>query len=175
MKRVSAIIKEASEARIKEYLKESSAVFIVKYSGISSLGMSMLRKGLRNANARLFVVKNTVARRAFSTLGTDSLLKHVDGLCGIVFIKNEPVDASKVLFNFAKENEKLKFEAGLFGDKLLNKEDIEMLARLPSKDILRAQVVGALNSPISGLVFTLNQLISKFVYCLDQVRQKKSS
>lgn len=174
-KKLGLLIKEISESRIKSSLKQSNAVFIIKYSGLSSPSISTLRKNLRVANATLLVVKNSVARRALKESGLDVLIPTVEGPCGLVFAKEEPVGVSKVLFNFTKENENLKLDGGFLQDKLLEKKDIETLAKLPSQHALRTQVVVVLNSPISGLVIALNQILSKIVYCLDQIKQKKTS
>jgi large subunit ribosomal protein L10 len=103
------------------------------------------------------------------------MVKGIEGPCGLVFVKEEPVGASKVLCNFIKDHEKLQVEGGYLQDKILEKKDIEAMSRLPSKETLRAQVVCALNSPIAGIVTTLNQLLVKFVICLDQIKQKKTS
>ena len=103
------------------------------------------------------------------------LIKNIDGPCGLVFIKDEPVAASQVLCNFRKEHEQLKLEGGYLKDKIIETKDIEHMSKLPSKEVLRAQVVGALNSPISGLVITLNQVLAKFVICLDQIKDKKQT
>jgi large subunit ribosomal protein L10 len=175
MKKIGLIFKEVSEKRIKDSLKESSALFIVKYSGVKSPDMSSLRQSLKTTGARMFVVKNSVARRAFKSSGIDSLIKSVEGNCGLIFTKDEPVAPSKVLCDFSKDHEALKLEGGLVADKIIEKKDIESMAKLPSKQVLRAQVVMALNSPISGLVITLNQVLSKFVICLDQIREKKQT
>jgi large subunit ribosomal protein L10 len=121
------------------------------------------------------VVKNSVARRALKSSGFEGIIKNIDGPCGLIFIKEEPVGVSKVLCNFVKDHEKLKLEGGYLQDRVLEKKDIEAMSKLPSKEILRGQVVVVLNSPIAGLVTTLNQLLVKFVICLDQIKQKKSS
>lgn len=173
MKKLGLIFKETSENRIKETLKDSSALFIVKYSGLSGPALNTLRMSLRHSNASFFVVKNSVARRALKSIGQETLVSSVEGPCGLVFVRDEPVGVSKVLCDFQKEHEPLKLERGLLKDKIIEKKDIESMSRLPSKEVLRAQVVGALNSPISGLVITLNQVLAKFVICLDQIRQKK--
>ncbi|MBM3243768.1 MAG: 50S ribosomal protein L10 [Candidatus Omnitrophica bacterium] len=175
MKKLGLIFKEVSENRIKNTIKESEAVFIVKYSGVASPDLCSLRQTLKGAKASLFVVKNSVARRALKESGLESLVQDVEGPCGMVFIKNEPVQVSKSLFDFVKEHEHLKIEGGSLKDKILKKNDIEAMAKLPSREVLRAQVVMTLNSPISGLVITLNQVLAKFVYCIDQIRQKKSN
>ena len=159
---------------IRDNIQNSSSFFVIKYSGISSPAMSTLRKTLKGASANLFVVRNKVAMRILSDLGRADLTKLIDGPCGFIFIKEEPVNASKVVCDFLKEHEKFVIEGGLFGDKILVKTDIEALSKVPSKDVLRAQVVMGMKSPLSGLVMVLNGTLRKFVYCLEQVRQKKS-
>jgi large subunit ribosomal protein L10 len=175
MKKIGLIVKEVSENRIKNTLKNSDAVFVIKYSGVSSPDLSSLRQTLKGTRASLFVVKNSVARRALKDSGLENLIKTIEGPCGLVFVKDEPVAVSQALCNFTKDHEQLKLEGGSLKDKILEKKDIESMSKLPSKEVLRAQVVGALNSPISGLVITLNQVLAKFVICLDQIKQKKTS
>jgi len=173
MKKFGLIFKETSENRIKDTLKDSNALFIVKYSGLSGPALNTLRLSLRGSNASLFVVKNSVARRALKSVGQEGLISSIEGPCGLIFVRDEPVGASKVLCNFLKEHEPLKLERGLIKDKVIEKKDIESMAKLPSKEVLRAQVVCTLNSPISGLAIVLNQVLAKFVICLDQIKQKK--
>jgi len=174
MKKIGLIFKETSEKQIKNRIKDSDSLFIVKYSKLSSPDMTSLRMSLKTANASLFVVKNSVARRALKDSGLDTLLKNIDGPCGLIFAKDEPVGASRILYNFAKDHEPLKLEGGIFKDKVLERKDIETLAKLPGKEALRAQVVMALNSNILRLVMVLNGNLRKFVYCLSQIKNKKS-
>ncbi|MFA5145279.1 MAG: 50S ribosomal protein L10 [Candidatus Omnitrophota bacterium] len=173
MKKVSVLFKETSENRIKGYLKDHGSVLVIKYSGLSGPDLNTLRKELRSSSATLFVVKNCVAQRALHDSGIDILVNRIEGPCGLIFVKEEPVEASRVLCNFLKSHEKLGLTGGALKDKLLEKADIELMASLPSKETLRFKVVVALNSPISGLVVTLNQVLTKFVYCLDQIKNKK--
>lgn len=174
MKKLGLIFKENSENRIKSGLKESDSVFIINYSKVSSPDLCNLRQSLRGSNASLFVVKNTVARRALKDSGLEPLIKSIEGPCGLVFSREEPVGVSKVLCDFLKTHEQLKLQGGSLKDKIIDKTVIEALAKLPSKEVLRAQVVMTLNSPILKLVVVLNQTLKKFVYCLDQIKQKKS-
>lgn len=174
MKKIGLIVKEASGNRIKTSLQEAVAVFIIKYPGLSSPDMSALRLALRAAKASFFVVKNSVARRVLKETSRDSLLKNIDGQCGFIFVKEEPVAVSKALWEFFKTHEKLKIEGGILADRILESKDIEAMSRLPSRGELRAQVVCALNAPIANLVMTLNQLTVNLVMCLDQIRQKKT-
>ena len=186
MKKIGLIFKESSENLIKNNLKDSSAMFILKYSGISGPQLSNLRQGLESVKATFFVVKNSVARRALKmtghkavvgpplaqATGMELLLKAIEGPCGLVFVKEEPASVSKVLCNFSKAHEQLKIEAGFLLGRFLEKKDIEMLSLLPSREILRAQVVMVLNSPLQRLALVLNATLTKFVYCLEQIRQR---
>ena len=173
MKKIGLLVKETSENRIKDSFKSSKGLIIVKYSGVSSPDMSSLRKTLKGTGASLFVVKNTVARRAMKELGLNDLIPSVQTPCGMIFFKDEPVDTSRILCAFRKEHDKLILEGGYLIDRLLTQKDIEVMSKLPSKDMLRAMVVMTLNSPISKFVIVLNQTLKKFVYCLDQIKTSK--
>ncbi|MCU0652178.1 MAG: 50S ribosomal protein L10 [Candidatus Omnitrophica bacterium] len=173
MKKIGLVVKEISEKQIKTTLKDSGNFFIIKYSGLSSPDITSLRQSLKTSRANLFVVKNSVARRALKDSGLEAMVKAVEGPCGMIFVKDMPVEASKILCTFSKDHENLKLEGGFLEDRILEKKDIEAMAKLPSKDVLRAQVVMALNAPISKLVIVLNQNLRKIVVCLDQIKQKK--
>lgn len=175
MKKIGLVFKETSENQIRKTLKDTSGVFIVKYSGVSSQDLCALRQSLKQISAKLFVVKNSVARRALKASGLDTMLKAIEGPCGMVFAKDEPVAATKILYNFAKDHEKLKLEAGFMEGDLLDFKDIESIAKLPSMEVLRMRVVGTLKSPLSGLVIVLNSTLSKIVVCLEQIKKKKIS
>jgi len=174
MKKIGLLVKETSENRIKNYLKSSKGMIIVKYSGVASPDMSGVRKTLKTSGSDLFVVKNSIARRAMKELGLSGLIKAIETPCGLVFFKDEPVGTSKILCDFRKEHEKMVLEGGVHEEKILTSKDIETMSKLPSKDVLRAQVVVALNGPIVKLALVLNQSLKKFVYCIDQIRQSKS-
>ena len=173
MKKLSTVFKEASETRIKKGLKESEAFFVVKYSKLSGPDLNALRKSLRGIDSEMLVVRNNIARRALKTLENETLLNLVSGPCGFIFAKKEPVEASKVLYNFTKEHENLKLEGGLLKDKLLGASDIVALAKLPSRQVLLTQTVVAMKSPITGLVFVLKGNLRKLAICLNQIKQKK--
>jgi large subunit ribosomal protein L10 len=173
MKKLGTIFKEVSENRIKKSLKDSNAFFIVKYSGLSGPDLNGLRISLRNVKSELFVIRNNIARRAFKDLTNTEILKFIDGSCGLVFAWDEPVGTSKALYNFSKDHENLKLEAGFLKDRVITKKEIEALAKLPSREVLIAQVLMAMKSPITGLVMVLKGNLRKLVYCLEQIKNKK--
>lgn len=172
MKKIGLLFRETVANRIKNNFDESSSVFIVKYSGLSSLDLTALRQSLKNMRSKLFIAKNTIVKRALKDSAYESIVKFIEGPCGLVFTKDEPVDAARVLYNFSRDHENLKLEGGFLKERVLDKKDVERLARLPRKEVLRAQAVGALKSPISGLVYVLSGTLKKLVWCLEQIKNK---
>lgn len=175
MKKIGLLFKDIAGNRIKNSLADSNSALIVKYLGLSSPDLSTLRQALKNVNAHLFVVKNSVARRSIENSQLESLNKLVEGPCGLVFVKGELVDVCRLLYNFAKGHESLKLEGGFLKDRILDKEDIDTLARLPTKEVLRLGAVMVLKSPISGLVCALSQMLQKLVWCLKSIKDKKAN
>ncbi|MEW6075153.1 MAG: 50S ribosomal protein L10 [Candidatus Omnitrophota bacterium] len=175
MKKLGLLFKEISGNRIKEKLESADTVFVVKYSGLSGPELNMLRQSLSDFKVNLFVVRNTIARRILKSSQWEGLAAFVNGPCGFIFVNDDPVNASKVLYTFSKEHEKLQLEGGFLKERLLEKKDIEALAKLPSKEMLRTQVVIGLKSPITGIVMVLHRTLNKFVICLDQIKKKKET
>ncbi len=175
MKKIGLIFKETAEKQIKDNLKSANAFFILKYSGLSSPLLTNLRQSLKDSRATLFVVKNSVARRALKSTGLENMIKLIDGPCGLVIAEEEPVNVSKVLYSFHKEHGELKLEGGFLQDRLLDTKDIEALAKLPTRDVLRQQAVGVLYSLLSGLVYTLKGNLNKLVYCMEEIKDKKTA
>lgn len=175
MQKLGLLFKETFQKQINIRLKESEGIFILNYSKLSSPDLTGLRQTLKGSAAKLLVVKNSVARRALKEAKLEELSKSIDGPCGLIFAKEEPINVSRLLWEFFKAHEQIKLLGGALEDRIIDPYDIEALAKLPSREILRHKVVLVLNSPISGLARTLNQLLRKFVYCLEQVRQKKTT
>jgi len=175
MEKIGLIFRETLESRIEKELKESNGIYIIKYSKLSAPDLTLLRQSLKGSNASLLVAKNSIVRRALTDANLEILVKFVEGPCGVVFAKKEAVDASRALYKFSREHEHLKLECGFLEDKFIDRKIIEILANLAPKEVLRAQVVTAMKSPIFGMVCVLKQTLRKFVYCLEQIKQKKST
>ncbi|MCX5713446.1 MAG: 50S ribosomal protein L10, partial [Candidatus Omnitrophica bacterium] len=96
MKKLGLIFKETQETLIRNHIKDSGIFLVVKYSGLSSPDLTSLRQTLKTVRANFFVVKNTVARRALKAIGFESMVKSIEGPCGLIFVQDEPVSASKI-------------------------------------------------------------------------------
>lgn len=173
MEKISTLFREVAQAQIKKNLEGVSCLFVVKYAGLSAPAMTILRHSLLTSGAKLFIVKNTVSRRVFESSGYESITQILQGACGVVFGKGDPIGISKALYNFTKENENLKIEGGLLQNRVLSRSEIVVLANLPSKHLLYAKLAGTLNAPINRMVWVLSGLLKKLVNILDQIKEKK--
>jgi large subunit ribosomal protein L10 len=166
--------KEQKAAAVEEVatrIQESEAVFAVDYRGISVPQAAELRQRLTEAGARFRVVKNTLTERAADQAGADDLKELLDGPTAFTFVsvEGDPALAAKALATFKREHQLLEFKGGRMGGDVLSVEEIQSLARLPARDVLNAQFVGMVASPITGLVRGLNQLIAGLASQLHQI------
>jgi len=150
----------------------------IVFAGFNALGVKdneALRDQLRQENGEYYVAKKTLLNLAFKNKGLDSLdAKGLDGKIAAVFSYGDEVAAAKVIDTFRKEKtEKLYFLGGILEGKLLSKEEIEAVAKLPSKTELYARLVGSINAPVSGFVNALAGNLRNLVYVLKAVGEKK--
>lgn len=154
---------------------EKKILILVDYKGLNVPRMTELRAKLREAGVEFLVVKNTLLARAAE--GTDVALVR-DILAGpnaIAMSYDDPVAAAKALSEFAKENEKLEIKAGVLSGKMLDLKDIKALADLPSRDVLLATVLSAMNAVPTGLVRALNNVPERLLYALQAIKDQKEA
>lgn len=132
--------------------------FVVDYTGLKVDKFAELRKRLAGAGAEIHVFKNTLVKKAAERAGyPDDIGTHLVGQTAVVCGGQDVCAAAKVMKNFAAEFEKPVLKAGVLDGRLLDATGIKVLADLPSKDILRATLLGVLNAPASQLVRLLNE------------------
>jgi large subunit ribosomal protein L10 len=152
--------KTAVVEEIAEQIKSAEAIFAVDYRGISVAQAADLRTRLRDADARFRVVKNSLSERAADQAGADVLKPMLVGPTALTFVKGDAALAAKALNDVARQLQRLDFKGGLMNGAALSADDVRSIARLPSREVLNAQLVGTIAAPISGLVRTLNALIA---------------
>ena len=158
---------------LRKDIGKSESLFVVQYSGLSSVQMTALRICLKNTKSRLLVAKNALIRRALKDSSIEGLDSFFEGPVALIFGEKDIAATSKALSKFVKENQSLVVRGGFYNQRILSSKDIESICQLPSKETLRAQVVGALQSPLAGLVFTLKGSLNKLVIVLNQIKEKK--
>lgn len=152
--------KAAVVEELVEQIDNSAAIFAVDYRGITVAQAAELREKLRAVDARFRVVKNSLSELAADRAGAEHLKPLLSGPVALTFVKGDPAAAAKSLNDTARATNLLEFRGGVLGETALSAEDVRSIARLPSRDVLNAQLVGTIAAPLSGLVRTLNALIA---------------
>jgi large subunit ribosomal protein L10 len=166
----SAVIDE-----IAAQITESEAVYAVDYRGISVAQAAELRGKLRDADATLRIVKNTLTIRAADQAGTENLKSLLTGPTALTFARGDAASAAKAVFDYARTTGLLPFKGGVLNGEALSPEQVQSIARLPTRDVLNAQFVNIVASPLTGLVTSLSNLISGLARQLSQVAEKMES
>src|SRR3954451_1871636 len=164
--------KAAAVAEIAQSIQESDAVFAVDYRGISVPQAAELRAQLREVDARFQVVKNTLTERAADQAGAAELKELLVGPTALTFVRGDAAAAAKALRDYGRRTDLLPFKGGLMDGNPLSPDDIASIARLPSRDVLYAQLVGVVAHPIAGLARTLNALVGCLAIALGQIEEK---
>ena len=151
--------KAAVVEEIAGQFQAADAIFAVDYRGISVAQAAELRARLRAADARFRVVKNSLSERAADRAGLQSLKPMLIGPTALTFVQGDAAAAAKALNDAAREMQLLEFKGGMLDGAILAAEDVRSIARLPSRDVLYAQLVGVVAAPLTGLARGLNALI----------------
>lgn len=168
--------KENVVETLKHDFENSQASFLVGYKGLNVAQVLKLRKQLRQQGGSFKVAKVTLMKRVVKDMpAIEKLTPFFKDQVALVFAHHESPAIAKLLYDFAKENHQLTVLAGCMDSMLLSKETVKILASLPSKEVLLAQVCGTLKSPITGLVYVLNMLILRLMFVLKKIEEKKAS
>ena len=157
-------------------LKDSEYVYFISYSGIKVADMTVLRNKLAEAGAGVHVLKNTLIKKAAE-------LSEISALDGINFTDSTALvcgsgDASvaaKIIMEFGKTCDKVAAKGGYFEGVALTVADVDMIASLPSKEVLRAQLLGVLQAPSRNLVSLLNAKAASIINVINAYKDKKNN
>lgn len=153
-------------------ISEANAVYAIDYRGISVPQAAELRARLRDADASFRVVKNTLTLRAADQAGAQSLKGLLEGPTALTFVRGDVAAAAKALNDYARETNLLPFKGGLVDGEAFDADQLRSIARLPTRDVLYGQLVGMVAAPLTGLVRTLNALISGLALQLGQIAEQ---
>lgn len=140
--------KEAVISDVTGLAAKAQTLVMAEYRGITVADMTKLRANARSNGVSLSVLKNTLARRAVAGSGFEVVSDQMTGPL-IYGFSEDAVAAAKVVAEFAKTNDKLVIRGGAYGGKALDVNGVKQLASIPSKDVLLAQLLGLMQSPIS--------------------------
>lgn len=141
-------------AELEEVYKKSSSVIVTHYHGLTVSQVTLLRRALKAKGAGFKVVKNTLSKIAASKAGIQDVSSLLVGPTAIAY-SEDPVEAAKVVVEFAKTNGDLKIIGGLVNNQLLDVQSVQQLAKLPSLNELRGKIVGILQAPATKVARVL--------------------
>ncbi|MBU1261653.1 50S ribosomal protein L10 [bacterium] len=165
------LIKQKVIDSLKEKIGGYNTILLTDMSGLSVFEMMGLRRELKKMDAVYTVTKNRLFQRAAEECGFP-MQEPLEKPTAFLFT-NDPVTSSKVLLSWTKKLGKPTIKFGFLERKMLSKGDIERMSALPSKEVLIAKVLQGMQSPIYGLVFTLKGLLTKLLYTLKAIEEKK--
>lgn len=165
-----ALTKTRKEELIAEYvdlLKQSNAVFMTEYTGLSVKQLQELRTAVRKSDGSLLVTKNTLMIRALEEAGMPVPADQLIGQLATGFALNEVPSMAKALTDFLDSVDDISVKFGILGEKVLTAEEITALAKLPTLDELRAQIAGMLMAPARNLATVVASGVRQVVNVMD--------
>lgn len=153
--------KAAQIEEIKEKIGKCGAFVVVDYKGISVADDTKLRSDFRKNDVEYRVLKNRLVLRALSELNIGGFEGHLEGPTAIAFAYGDPLAAAKVVSENAKTVKAIEVKCGLMDGAYIDAETVAKLAAIPSKEVLLAQLLGLLQSPLSGLARAIQQIAEK--------------
>jgi large subunit ribosomal protein L10 len=166
--------KEAILSEITTRLKAADYAFVLNYGGLRVSELTDLRKTLLPYKARAMVVKNTYLGRAASNLGWEDVSKILTGPTAMVTGTGDVTEMAKALVKFVKAHEKAAIKGACLDGKALSSADVDVLTKIPPREVMLAMFVGTLAAPMTQLVGVFNQKLLSLLYVLKAVEEKKN-
>ena len=152
--------KAAVVTDVAAQVARSQTLALAEYRGLTVEHLNALRRQARDKGVYLHVLKNTLARRAVA--GTPFEVASASMVGPLIYgFSEDAVAAAKVISDFAKGNDKLIVKAGAYAGKVLDANGVKALAAIPSKEVLLAQLLGLMQSPISRFARVLAAIAEK--------------
>lgn len=157
----------------KKWYDSATGVVFADYRGLSVKEMQKLRGDLKAKGGDIHVIKNTLFRIAAGEEVVSQLpYEFHNGPTAVAFFTDNEAECSKILLDFAKASKKLTVKGGLIGGKTFDAAQVESLSKLPSREVLIAQVIGAISAPISNIVGVIEALYAQPIRTIGAVADK---
>ncbi|WP_150307093.1 50S ribosomal protein L10 [Planctomonas psychrotolerans] len=166
--------KEATVAELADSFRNSSAVLLTEYRGLTVAQLKQLR-GSISEHATYAVVKNTLTKIAANQAGISSFDEELVGPSAIAFVHGDPVAVAKGLRDFAKANPQLVIKGGYFDGNALTADEVRKLADLESREVLLGKLAGAFKASLFGAAYLFNAPLAKAVRTVEALREKQDS
>ena len=154
-------LKQPIVAEISELLNGAASAVVVDYRGLTVEQDTQLRKKLRESDVSYKVYKNTMIRFAVKGTEFEALVPHLEGPTALAVSKTDATAPARILADFAKTADKLELKAGVVEGTYYDEKGIQVIATIPSREILLGRLLGSMQSPIANFARVLNQIAEK--------------
>lgn len=159
---------------LHQRLAEAKAFYLTDFSGMTVKQITAFRSRLRQQGVEYIVVKNTLAQRALADMELPDIGSYFAGPTGLVLVQTDAVAAAKVLTDFARDfDNKPAVKLGIVERKEVLPEQVKLLAALPPREVLLAQLAGGLQAPMARLAGGMQNIMSGFARAVDALRQQR--
>ena len=165
--------KDSEVKALEEKFRAAKSAILTDFRGLNVAEMTALRNLLRKSNIEYRVIKNRLAKIAIKNTSLAELDSLLSGPNGMSLGYDDPVSASRLLSQFLRSTSNLSIKGGVIEGKLYKKEEILAIAELPSREVLIAQVVSGMASPLGRFVQVLSGPIRQFVGTLEAIRAQR--
>jgi large subunit ribosomal protein L10 len=153
---------------VKGHMDQFSTFVLMSYTGLSANTFNDFRRDIASKGGNFEVVRKRVLVKAATAAGIDLSLEELPGHIGLVFAGKEPIEMTKFVFKFSQDNEsRVKVVGGRIDGRLYSGPDVEKLSKLPTLDVMRAELLAVLEAPMSQTLAVMESLLTSVVYCLD--------
>jgi large subunit ribosomal protein L10 len=167
--------KESFVSELRERVRKAPVVYLTDFTGLDVKSITQLRRSLKASGAEYVVVKNRLAKLAFDETELPNIFEDLTGPTGVVLGYDDAVAPAKTLTDFAKEHDsKPAFKLGILDQKVLHPEQIDRLAKLPSREVLLAQLAGLLEAPLAQLAAALEGKLQEMAGLLEALKEERS-
>ncbi len=166
--------KRAQVDEIKNKIQNAKGLVIIDYVGLNVMQDTLMRKKLRERGIDYSVLKNRLVKMAFNELGHSEFDEALNGPSAFAFSETDTVEVAKAIAECATEYKKIQIKCGYAEGSFIDANEVKQLAKLPPKEVLLAQMLGSMQSPITNLAYCLNGLISGLAICINQIAEKRA-
>lgn len=152
--------KKAVVSSLTEKIKAASAGVLVTYSGISVEDDTKMRAALRGAGVEYKVYKNSIIDRACTEAGYQ-FGDQLSGMTALAVSENDPVAPAKILSEYAEKIESFSIKGGFMDGAIISVEDVNAIAKVPSKETMICKIMGSMRSPLYSLAYVLQAIIDQ--------------
>ena len=167
--------KQAIVAEVNETAQAALSAVMADYRGVTVDAMTQLRKSARESGVQVRVIRNTLAKRAFEGTDLECMNEVLTGPCIVAFAMEDPGASARLFKDFAKEQEAFEIKALSVGGELLPAEQIDALAKLPTRDEALALLMAVMQAPVTKLVRTMNDIPGRVTRVVAAVRDQKQA